>query len=248
MGRVCPILAGQNTILGVQNAIPHADDSAVGGPSAGDGADEARAAENAQEGGVAERIAQRSLAAREATYADEVQRLLDAGLAVIHSCGTERSPRVADIVAAAGLSNDAFYRHFAGKAELVAAILEAGAERLAGYLAHQMAKAATPEGRLRAWIAGVMAQASNPQVADQTRAVLWNGSSLGDRGRDRTVPHRSLLADAVGDLSVAQPERATAVVFLATMNLMEEFLWRREAPTVDDVEHLVAFCLAGVAG
>lgn len=39
----------------------------------------------------------------------------------------------ADIVAAAGLSNDTFYRHVSSKDALVAAILEDGAERLCGY-------------------------------------------------------------------------------------------------------------------
>ena len=61
-------------------------------------------------------------------------------------CGTTSRPRVADIVAAAGLSNDAFYRHFASKDALVAAILEDGTARLRSYLDHQMAKARRPEG------------------------------------------------------------------------------------------------------
>lgn len=199
---------------------------------------------------MAGRIAQRSLAAREASYADEVQRLMDAGLAVMHRCGTDRSPRVADIVTEAGLSNDAFYRHFAGKAELVAAILEAGAARLAGYLEHQMAKADTDEGKLRAWIAGVMAQASNPEVAEQTRAVRWNGSSLSDgtRGDERVEPQRALLPPVLKALGSRDVDRDVSVVFHATMDRMQEFLWARTAPTADDVDHLVAFCLRGIRG
>src|ERR671927_1206980 len=93
---------------------------------------------------VPEQIAQRALAKRGAAYADEVRRLLDAGLAVMRRCGTESRPRVADIVAAAGLSNEAFYRHFPSKDALVAAILEDGAERLGSYLVHQMAKERSP--------------------------------------------------------------------------------------------------------
>ena len=65
-------------------------------------------------------------------------------------CGTTSRPRVADIVEAAGLSNDAFYRHFPSKDALVAAILDDGAERLQGYLDHQMAKARGPEAQVRA--------------------------------------------------------------------------------------------------
>ena len=98
---------------------------------------------------VIARVAQRAVARREAGYADEVRRLLDAGLEVMHRCGTTSSPRVADIVQAAGLSNEAFYRHFASKEDLVAAIVESGAERLASYLRHQMGKDQDPRGQLR---------------------------------------------------------------------------------------------------
>src|SRR5207249_507351 len=120
---------GQNMILTLQNAI-------------GDRSE------------VAERIARDTMARRGPDYASEVRRLLDAGLDVMRACGTASRPRVSDIVAAAGLSNDAFYRHFASKDALVAAILEDGAERLTGYLTHQLAKEATPEGKVRRWVEG----------------------------------------------------------------------------------------------
>src|SRR5262245_61862471 len=107
---------------------------------------------------VAERIAQQSMAKRGANYADEVRRLLDAGLEVMRRCGTTSRPRVSDIVAAAGCSNDAFYRHFPSKDALVVAILEDGAQRLRSYLSHQMAKEAAPERQVRRWVEGVLAQ------------------------------------------------------------------------------------------
>ena len=108
-----------------------------------------------------------------------MRRLLDAGLEVMARCGTTSRPRVADIVEAAGLSNDAFYRHFRSKDALVAAILDDGAERLHGYLAHQMAKEATPEEQVRRWVEGVLAQADD-EIAATTLAVLWNGGAAGD--------------------------------------------------------------------
>ncbi len=76
------------------------------------------------------------------------------GRELMARCGTTSRPRVADIVAAAGLSNDAFYRHFSSKDALVAAILEDGTERLTSYLAHQMAKEPTPERQVRRWVDG----------------------------------------------------------------------------------------------
>src|SRR6476620_1080023 len=89
---------------------------------------------------VATRIARQTLAARGPDYSAEVRRLLDAGREVMRRNGTSGRARVADIVAAAGLSNEAFYRHFASKDALVAAILDDGALRLRSYLEHQIAK------------------------------------------------------------------------------------------------------------
>ena len=130
-------------------------------------------------GDVAERIAQRTLASRGPDYSSEVRRLLDAGREVMARCGTSSRPRVADIVSAAGLSNDAFYRHFASKDDLVAAIIDDGAERLHSYLSHQMGKESSPTDRVRRWVEGVMAQADDEAIARTTLAVLWNGGSLG---------------------------------------------------------------------
>src|SRR5262249_31116703 len=116
----------------------------------------------------------------EADYSNEVRRLLDAGLEVMRRCGTTSRPRVADIIAEAGLSNDAFNRHFPSKEALVAAILDDGSTRLASYLTHQMAKAATPEEKVRCWVEGVMSQAADDDIAASTLAVMWNGATVGD--------------------------------------------------------------------
>ena len=201
---------------------------------------------------VVTRLAQRALARREAGYTEEVRRLLDAGMDVMRRSGTSSSPRVADIVRAAGLSNDAFYRHFTGKDALVAAIVEAGAERLVGYLGHQMGKVDDPEGQLRRWVEGIMAQAADVEVAETTRAVLWNGSSVGDSSRrDESTtfaPIAALLLAPLAALGSADPDRDAAVMVQAVMGRMQEFLWRRAEPGADDIEHVVRFCLAAVAG
>src|SRR5690606_11725226 len=92
---------------------------------------------------VTARIARQWVERRGVDHEGEVRRLLDAALDVVRRCGTTSRPRVADIVAAAGVSNDAFYRYFPSKDALFAAILEDGTERLQSYLAHQMAKEPT---------------------------------------------------------------------------------------------------------
>ncbi|WP_433249639.1 TetR/AcrR family transcriptional regulator [Actinomadura nitritigenes] len=128
---------------------------------------------------VASRIAQRALATRGADDTDEVRRLLDAALDAIRQRDTTSRPRVADIVNAAGLSNEVFYRHFPSKGALVAALLEDGTECLHGHVARQMADEPTPEGKVRRWGQGVLSQARS-ETAASTRAVLWNAGAVNE--------------------------------------------------------------------
>jgi AcrR family transcriptional regulator len=193
---------------------------------------------------VAGRIAQQTLAARGDDYVREVRRLLDAGRAEMRRNGTTRRARVADIVAAAGLSNDAFYRHFASKDALVAAILEDGTQRLASYLAHQMAKARSPEGRVRRWVEGVLAQAADEGAAATTLAVMWNAGSLGDL----STPSASdllatLLHEPFAELGSTDPVLDASLAAHAVVGQLSDHLRAGERPSAKRVEHLVAFCL-----
>jgi AcrR family transcriptional regulator len=195
---------------------------------------------------VAGRIVRRSLARREDEYTGEVRRLLDAALEVMHRCGTSSRPRVTDIVAAAGLSNDAFYRHFRSKDDLVNALLEDGAERLRGYLAHQMAKARTPEAQVRRWVEGVLAQADE-DVAAATLAVLWNGSSAdGGLAAGRhfaAAPLSLLLREPFAALGSDAPDLDASLAAHATLGTLSDLLWRRAEPTRADVDRVAGFCL-----
>jgi AcrR family transcriptional regulator len=198
---------------------------------------------------VTGRIVRRSLAKREDEYAGEVRRLLDAALEVMHHCGTSSRPRVADIVAAAGLSNDAFYRHFRSKDDLVNALLEDGAERLRGYLAHQMAKARTPEAQVHRWVEGVLAQADE-DVAAATLAVLWNGSSAdGGLAAGRhfaAAPLASLLREPFAALGSDAPDLDAALAAHATLGTLSDLLWRCAEPTRADVDRVTGFCVRAV--
>jgi AcrR family transcriptional regulator len=199
---------------------------------------------------VAAAIAQRAVAKREEQYMGEVRRLLDAGLEVMRACGTASSPRVADIVAAAGCSNDAFYRHFASKEALVAAILEDGSVRLASYLRHQMEKASTPEEQVRCWAEGILAQATDEDVAATTRAVMWNGGSLSERiGAERpsaAAALATLLHAPFAAMGSRDPRTDATLVAHAAVGLLSDFLWQRARPTRAQIERVVEFCQAAV--
>lgn len=198
---------------------------------------------------VANRLVDRALARRSAEYEQEVQRLLDAGLEVMRRCGTTSRPRVADIVAAAGLSNETFYRHFASKDALITALIEDGAEKLSGYLMHQMEKEEAPEAQVRRWVAGVMSQADE-EVAATTLAVLWNAGSVGHgpaAGRHfASAPLASLLRGPLATLGSVHPERDASLVAHAALGMLSDHLFRRTRPDAEEVEHFVAFSLAAV--
>jgi AcrR family transcriptional regulator len=199
---------------------------------------------------LAERAAHRAVDARVRTSEQDVRRLLDAGLSLMTAGGTDVPPRVSDIIRAAGLSNQAFYRYFDSKDDLVAAVIDDGERRLVAYVQRQL-DAAEDADALRAFITAVTSQASDPDVAAATRAVLWNANrTLGGSGlRSRQLHERlaAVLAPPLQRQGSADPDRDAAVVAGAVTSFMLDHLWRQTTPSAEDVEHLLAFCAAGTA-
>jgi len=197
---------------------------------------------------VAERVASRALASRQEAYTDEVRRLVAAGYVVLRRTGG-LDPRVADVVREAGLSNQAFYRHFRGKDELLLAILDDGQRQLVGYLEHRLAAVEPGAAQVRAWIEGVLEQARNRTAAENTRPFALGSARLADRfpeemarSRESVVaPLRAAVTAAGGD-----PERDTDAVYQLTMGTMNDALVRRATPSKADIEHVVAFALSGI--
>jgi AcrR family transcriptional regulator len=219
-------------ILGIQNAIP----SPTPDEPAAD---------------VASRIAAQTVARRGVDYTNEVRRLLDAALSVMRAEGAGGRARVADIVKAAGLSNDAFYRHFTSKDALVEALLEDGAERLRSYLAHQMAKERRPERQLRRWVEGVLSQADE-EIANATLSVLWNaGSSGGGQAAGRhfaSAPLATLLGEPFTAMGSTEPELDARLVAHAVLGMLSDHLWRRTRPTRGELDRVVVFCVGAASG
>jgi AcrR family transcriptional regulator len=202
------------------------------------------------DGPVAERVASRTLAVRSAAYADEVRRLIDAGYTVMRRTGS-LDPRVNDIVREAGLSNQAFYRHFSGKDELLVAILDDGQRQLVAYLEHRMAGASAGDARVRAWVEGVMEQARNAAAADNTRPFAINSARLADRFPEEVARSRELLVhplrEAVAEVG-GDPQRDADAVYHLVIGCMNDALVARRRPSKADVEHLEEFVLGGLHG
>jgi AcrR family transcriptional regulator len=192
-------------------------------------------------------VAARTLRNRADTYAEEVRRLLDAAYAVMRRTGT-LDPRVSDIVSEAGLSNQAFYRHFRGKDELLLAVLDDGQRRLVSYLDARMARAEPGTPRVRAWVDGVLEQARNPAAAENTRPFVNNNVRVADRFELEHARSRELL---VAQLRAAVVEaggdpRDADVIYQLAMGRMQDALVRHERPSADEVEHLVEFAVRGL--
>jgi AcrR family transcriptional regulator len=199
---------------------------------------------------IAERVASRTLAGRSAAYADEVHRLIEAGYAVMRRTGS-LDPRVNDIVREAGLSNQAFYRHFSGKDELLVAILDDGQRQLVTYLERRMSGATTGEVRVQAWIEGVMEQARNAAAADNTRPFAINSARLADRFPEEVARSRELLVRPLrGAVAEAgrDPQRDADAVYHLVIGCMNDALVARRRPSREDVEHLERFVLGGLRG
>lgn len=219
-------LDGENIILNMENVVPAPAGQAT----------------------LAARSVARSLADRYETYADEVRRLIDAGIAVMRRTGSI-DPRVGDIVREAGLSNQAFYRHFTSKDELLLAMLDDGRHRLVEYLEHRMRDAPHGVGQVRCWIEGVMEQARNEEAARNTRVFAINGARLAHELPDETAHSRELLLlplrEAVRD-AAGDPARDADAIYHLVMGRMQAHLVERTVPSKADVEHLVRFALAGL--
>src|SRR5262245_33355593 len=141
---------------------------------------------------VEDELADRALAARRETYALEVRRLIDAAFVVMRTSG-DIEPQVRDIVKVAGLSNQAFYRHFASKDALMVAVLADGRRQLVEHLQKRLGAAKDPREQLRRWITGVLAQARDPEAADATRPFAINGARLADRYPTEVAASRAQL-------------------------------------------------------
>ena len=220
----------------MQNAVPspHGDDSPV-----------------------ARRSAERALAGRFSVYMAEAQRLIEAARILMQRTESVE-PRVSEIVREAGLSNQAFYRHFRSKHELLLAVLADGQEQLVRYLEQRMAAEATALDRVRRWIRCIVNQAAHPRAAEATRIFVVNGVRLADQFPEETrrsleeikAPLRAALeqAAAQGDAPAADPERDTEAIYHLAMGWMQRKIIEQARPSQEDVEHVVRFAVRGLLG
>jgi AcrR family transcriptional regulator len=188
------------------------------------------------------------LESRRAEYAAELTRLLGAGFAVLEQSGTVDF-RVCDVVRESGLSNQAFYRHFAGKDEFLLALLSAGTDELAEFLTERMRRAGNAEARVRSWVEGVLAQARNAKAVAATRPFVVHASRLAyllpEQSDASTRRLQTPLIGALADLGVEDPERLAGHIYHLAMGRMHAWLLASQRPSDEDVASVVEFALRG---
>ena len=199
----------------------------------------------------------RALSRQRAAYAREAGRLVQATLRLIRERGV-LEPSVAAIVRAAGLSNQAFYRHFRTKHELLVAVLDEGIRLLATYLEQRMAAAATPAGQVEEWLRGVLEQALHPRGAAATRPfavrrgelAVHHPEEVARSERQLTEPLRRALAaaGASGELPHVDPARDGEALYHLALAWLEARLEEPGPARREDAERRVAFAMAGLRG
>ena len=186
-------------------------------------------------GPVAKRSARRAIARREADHDDAVRRLVAASFALIAETGS-LEPSVAAIVRRAGLSNQAFYRHFRSKDELLLGVLDEGFRLLAGYLARRVAGASEPSAKIRAWIGGVLEQALQGDAAAATRPFAVSRARLAELFPDEVEASERELIRPLRD-----------AIYTLAMGWVQRQLAQRGPVRRDEAEHLIEFALGALS-
>ena len=192
---------------------------------------------------------ERALDDRQREATEEVEHILAAAVGVMERVAPE-APRVSDIVAEAASSNKAFYRYFAGKDDLILAVMERGVGIVVSYLQHQMDKESMPQHKVARWIEGTLAQVADPHLISMSRAAAGQMSATTNRravDREMMRPLRDLLIEPIAALgSSTDVDRDVEAVFCCTAAAMRRYVGSADRPGPDDIAHLVGFCLRGL--
>jgi AcrR family transcriptional regulator len=183
------------------------------------------------------------------TETDEVQRLIRATLAVAAKTGTIE-PSVRQILEEAGLSTNAFYRHFRSKDDLLLVTYAEGTRALVERLEQRMSAVDDPFERVRTWIEVFVRQASPPTAR---RALPWSvgmGRIAVDFPEDYERNQAAVVAPlareigaAVGGTSAVSPDpvRDAWLVYGYTLDTVRRHLLHGTAPDPATVDQLVTF-------
>ena len=177
--------------------------------------------------------------------------LLDAGLRVMRRNGFVDAT-VGDVLAEAGISSRAFYRHFDGKDSLMLALFRRDADAVARSLRATVTAAGTPVAALDAWLDAFLDLFYEPRRAARVaimasrgaRACAWYEAELA-RVRELNV---APLVDVLRagherrDLCSPEPERDAHTVLAIASRVCDPSSERRFSDRAEARAHVVRFC------
>ena len=190
-------------------------------------------------------IARRAVEERELEHLQTVQRIVDAAYRVIERTG-DVDPPIRAVLRESGVTNQAFYKCFRSKDELLLVLLDDGRRRLVGSLERRMARVDSRDDKIRAWVAGVLAQAGRADAASRTRPFLTNQHRLVEQFPDEQQASVDLLIDLLDE--VVDDRRDAEAIYQLAFGALHTHLSRGTRPTPEEVDHLVGFCLRAVNG
>ena len=201
-----------------------------------------------------DRALERSLSAARDRSAARGRRLVDAARALANESGSSAFT-VGDVATRAGISLRSFYRHFAGKDELLLALFEEEARLGVDLLDQALGDGGEPLERLRGYVVGLsefVARGSG-YAALLVREHLRLGESHPDEMRAALTPLVDFLelelraASAAGDIREVDRNDAILVFSLILSHVHMAILFSPHEDPGAGSARLWAFCLAALA-
>jgi AcrR family transcriptional regulator len=206
--------------------------------------------------GWQDRALRRSLDRARGRSLDRMTRLVGAARDLADETGSAEFT-VVQVARRAGFSLKAFYQCFAGKDELLLALVEEDSGTGAYLLADHLARHADPVERARAYVEGLFELLTHPGAVGYAGVLVREHRRLGESCprelQQALAPLIDLLAselagvDAAGGAEIRDPTRAAATVFGVLLGGINDVTTGRADPK-EMAAWLWQFCWSGLAG
>jgi AcrR family transcriptional regulator len=198
-----------------------------------------------------DRALERSLEGPKARSVDRLERLVGAARDLANETGSAGFT-VAQASQRAGLSLKSFYRCFAGKDDLLVALLEEDSRLGAVLLAEMVDAHREPDARLRAYVVGVFELLTHPGALGYAGVLVREHRRLSearpDELRRALAPMVDLLAREIASaVATPDPARDAHTVFALVLEGIHEVTLGRVEP-IDEATYLWRFCGSALRG
>jgi AcrR family transcriptional regulator len=198
-----------------------------------------------------DRALERSLEGPRGRSVDRLERLVAAARDLANETGSAGFT-VAQVAQRAGLSLKSFYRCFAGKDDLLVALLEEDSRLGAEVLAEMVDAHDVPEERLRAYVIGVFELLTHLGALGYAGVLVREHRRLSearpDELRRALAPMVDLLErEVAGAVATADSARDARTVFALVLEGIHEVTLGRVEP-LDEATYLWRFCWSALRG